>query len=57
MIDPRAAMVILRVLIKKLGLEIETKELEAQAKELEDALRKGSRALDQPEAGAGKYVG
>jgi uncharacterized protein (TIGR00162 family) len=57
MVDPRAAMVILRVLIKKLGLRIETKELEGQAKELEDALKKAMSPQDQQEPGAGKYFG
>src|SRR5207244_13149854 len=37
MIDPRAAMIILRVLVKNLGLQIDMTELEGQAKELETA--------------------
>src|SRR5205807_10382868 len=37
----RSAMIILRVLIRKLGLQIEMKELEDQAKEIDDALKKG----------------
>lgn len=41
MVDPRAAMIILRVLVRKLGLQIEMKELEEQAKEIDDALKKG----------------
>ena len=57
MVDPRAAMIILRVLIKKLGLQIEMKELEGQAKELEDALKKGGKSTDRQEPGASKYVG
>ena len=57
MVDPRAAMVILRVLIKKLGIEIDTSELEKQAKELEEALKKGTRQDYSQEPGASKYVG
>ncbi len=58
MVDPRAAMIILRVLIRKLGLQIEMKELEEQAKEIDDALKKGSEK-EPPGAqpGKGKYVG
>src|SRR5436853_2227394 len=41
MIDPRAAMIILRVLIRKLGLQNEMKELEEQAKNIDDAIKKG----------------
>ncbi len=58
MVDPRAAMIILRVLVRKLGLQIEMKELEEQAKEIEDALKKGgdkASSLSQP--GGSKYVG
>jgi proteasome assembly chaperone (PAC2) family protein len=58
MVDPRAAMIILRVLIRKLGLQIEMKELEDQAKEIDDALKQGSdkdSAAAQP--GKAKYVG
>lgn len=58
MVDPRAAMIILRVLVRKLGLNIEMKELEAQAKELDDALKKGTEKGspgDQPHKA--KYVG
>ncbi len=58
MVDPRAAMIILRVLIRKLGLQIEMKELEEQAKEIDEALKKGTEKL----SGEGhpqrtKYVG
>jgi proteasome assembly chaperone (PAC2) family protein len=58
MVDPRAAMIILRVLIRKLGLQIEMKELEDQAKEIDDALKK-SNEKDSPagQPGKGKYVG
>ncbi len=58
MVDPRAAMIILRVLIRKLGLQIEMKELEDQAKEIDDALKK-SNEKDPPagQPGKGKYVG
>jgi proteasome assembly chaperone (PAC2) family protein len=51
-------MIILRVLIRKLGLQIEMKELEDQAKEIDDALKQGADkdpAAAQP--GKAKYVG
>lgn len=58
MVDPRAAMIILRVLIRKLGLKIEMKELEDQAKEIDEALKKGSeKASAEGQANKAKYVG
>jgi uncharacterized protein len=58
MVDPRAAMIILRVLIRKLGLQIEMKELEDQAKEIDDALKKGSeKAASEGKSQNAKYVG
>jgi uncharacterized protein len=57
MVDPRAAMIILRVLVKKLGLQIEMKELEAQAKELDDALKKGTEKVAGEQSNKAKYVG
>src|SRR5579864_413943 len=58
MVDPRAAMLILRVLIRKLGLQIEMKELEAQAKEIDDALKEGSDKDSQAaQSSKAKYVG
>jgi len=58
MVDPRAAMIILRVLIRKLGLQIEMKELEDQAKEIDDALKKGTDKESQAaQPGKAKYVG
>jgi uncharacterized protein len=58
MVDPRAAMLILRVLIRKLGLKIEMKELEAQAKEIDDALKEGSDKDSQAaQSSKAKYVG
>ena len=36
MVDLRAAMIIFPVLIRKLGLQIEMKELEDHAKEIDD---------------------
>jgi proteasome assembly chaperone (PAC2) family protein len=48
----------LRVLVKKLGLQIEMKELEAQAKELDDALKKGTdKVLAGEQSNKAKYVG
>ena len=58
MVDPRAAMIILRVLVKKLGLQIEMKELEDQAKEIDEALKKvGEKASLEGQANKSKYVG
>src|SRR5438552_3343373 len=58
MVDPRAAMIILRVLIRKLGLQIEMKELEEQAKEIDDALKKGGdKESSAAQPGKAKYVG
>jgi len=58
MIDPRAAMIILRVLIRKLGLQIEMKELEDQAKEIDDALKQGAdKDSAAAQQGKAKYVG
>ncbi len=57
MVDPRAAMIILRVLIRKLGLQIETKELEDQAKEIDDALKKGTDKAASDLTAGSKYVG
>jgi len=51
MIDPRAAMIILRVLVKKLGLQIG-----AQAKEIETELKQGSDK-DSESAGSSEYIG
>jgi len=58
MVDPRAAMIILRVLVRKLGLQIEMKELEEQAKEIDDALKKGNeKASSEGQPHKSKYVG
>ena len=58
MVDPRAAMIILRVLIRKLGLKIEMKELEEQAKEIDDALKKGTEKVSaEGHPHKTKYVG
>ena len=58
MVDPRAAMIILRVLVRKLGLQIEMKELEEQAKEIDDALKKGNeKASSEGQLHKSKYVG
>lgn len=58
MVDPRAAMIILRVLIRKFGLQLEMKELEDQAKEIDDALKTAGDKAASPDApGKAKYVG
>ena len=56
MIDPRAAMIILRVLVKKLGLQIDMTELEGQAKEIETALKRSSDK-DSESSGSSEYIG
>ena len=57
MVDPRAAMIILRVLVRKLGLQLEMKELEKQAKELDEALKRGNEKVSpHGRSGKGKYV-
>lgn len=57
MVDPRAAMIILRVLVKKLGLKIEMEELEKQAKEIDDALKEGTEKAAGMHPTKSKYVG
>jgi len=57
MVDPRAAVVILRVLAKKLGLQVDMTELEKQAKEIEDALKKAGDKLKAPQADSAEYIG
>ncbi len=57
MVDPRAAMIILRVLTRKLGLQIDMRELEAQAADIETALKTvGEKANSQPSPGS-EYIG
>lgn len=56
MVDPRAAIVILRVLVKKLGLDIDMSELEGQAKDIETALKHdGGKNAETP--GSSEYIG
>jgi proteasome assembly chaperone (PAC2) family protein len=51
-------MLILRVLIRKFGLQIEMKELEDQAKEIDDALKQGNeKESSAAQSGKAKYVG
>jgi hypothetical protein len=57
MVDPRAAVVILRVLVKKLGLQVDLKELEDQAKEIESALKKTAESAGSPAPGSSEYIG
>jgi len=58
MVAPRAAMIILRVLVRKLGLQIEMRELEEQAKEIDDALKKGTeKTSTEAHPHKTKYVG
>ncbi len=57
MVDPRAAMIILRVLTRKLNLQIDLTELEDQAKEIESALKQtgGKAGIQAP--GGSEYIG
>ena len=57
MVDPRAAVVILRVLAKKLGLQVDMTELEKQAKEIEEALKKAGDKLKAPSSDSAEYIG
>ncbi len=59
MVDPRAAMIILRVLTKKLGLDLDLSELEKQAKDVEVALKKAAAGekLGGEQAGKSEYIG
>jgi len=59
MVDPRAAMIILRVLTKKLGLDLDLTELEKQAKDVEIALKKAATGekLGGEQAGKSEYIG
>lgn len=57
MVDPRAAVVILRVLVKKLGLQIDLKELEEQAREIESALKKTGEKASFQSPGGSEYIG
>ena len=57
MVDPRAAMIILRVLTRKLGLQIDMTELEEQAKEIESALRKTGERVGSQTSDSSDYIG
>ncbi len=57
MVDPRAAVVILRVLTRKLGLQIDMKELEDQAREIEAALKKAGDKINAPPSDSSEYIG
>jgi len=57
MVDPRAAVVILRVLAKKLGLQIDLTELEGQAKEIENALKTAVDKTGSQGPGGSEYIG
>jgi len=57
MVDPRAAVVILRVLAKKLGLHVDMTELENQAKEIEEALKKAGDRLKPQSSDSAEYIG
>jgi proteasome assembly chaperone (PAC2) family protein len=49
-------MIILRVLVKKLGLQIDMTELEGQAKEIETALKQAGDK-DSDSVGSSEYIG
>ena len=57
MIDPRAALVILKVLVRKLGLRVDTAELEEQAREIEAALKHAGDKAGLSSAGNSEYIG
>ncbi len=57
MVDPRAAMIILRVLAKKLGLQIDMKELEKQTKDIESALRGPGDKPGNHQPTGSEYIG
>ena len=59
MVDPRAAMIILKVLTRKLGLEIDMSELEKQAGDVETALKKAAAGerFGADQAGKSEYIG
>jgi len=57
MVDPRAAMIILRVLTKKLGLNLDLTELEQQAKDMESALKKTGEKSSDESTGSREYIG
>ncbi len=60
MVDPRAAMIILRVLTRKLGLNVDLSELEKQASDVEAALKKaaaGEKFGGEQLPGKSEYIG
>lgn len=57
MVDPRAAVIILKVLARRFGLQIDMAELEKQAKEIEEALRKSGEKFGQAPSGSSEYIG
>src|SRR2546426_169847 len=57
MVDPRAAVIILKVLARKFALQIDMDELEKQAKEIEAALRKTGEKFSQQSTGSAEYIG
>ncbi len=57
MVDPRAAVVILKVLTRKLGLQIDMRELEDQAKEIESALKRAVDKANPQPADSSEYIG
>ena len=57
MVDPRAAMIILRVLTRKLGLHIDMTELEGQAKEIDSALKQTGGKPGTLDSGSSDYIG
>ena len=57
MIDPRAALVILKALARKLGLRIDTAELEEQAREIETALKQAGDKAGLSSTSNSEYIG
>ena len=57
MIDPRAALIILKALARKLRLQIDTGELEEQAREIETALKKAGDKTGPSATSNSEYIG
>ena len=58
MVDPRAAIIILRVLTRKLGLDLDMSELEKQAGDVDIALKKAAgERFGADQTGKSEYIG
>ena len=59
MVDPRAAIIILRVLTRKLGLDLDMSEMEKQAGDVDIALKKAAAGerFGADQSGKSEYIG